>query len=368
MRKWLSIVLVVLFVASVGIAFAGAKFRVGLVFDVGGRGDKSFNDSAYNGLVMAAKELKGYIKDDPDKVDYGKNVEFKYLEPKEGGQDREQLLRALSEMGYNLVFGIGFMFTDSMKNVAKDFPNVKYALVDGYIPNLTEKSNITCLLFKEEEGSFLVGALAAMVTKSKIVGFVGGMDIPIIHKFEAGYKAGVYYVDPSVKVLSMYAGNTPEAFKDPAKGRQITSTFIEQGADVVYHAAGGTGIGVIQACAAAKKWAIGVDSDQGYIFATSSDPKQREMAKYILTSMLKRVDQAVYQTIEAAYKGQLKGGYKVFGVAENGVGYAVNKYNKDVLKPYIKKLEEIKAKIIKGEIKVPSDEESLKKFIKSLKK
>lgn len=323
-------------------------FKVGLVFDVGGRGDLSFNDAAYAGLEQAKKE-------------FGDKIEIKYLEPSAGGENREQLLRLLAEDKYDLIFGVGFMFTDHVAKVSKEFPNTKFGLIDGFVPDLKDTSNVSCLLFKENEGSFLVGAAAGLKTKSSTVGFVGGMKIPLIEKFEAGYIAGAKYVNPKVKVVSDYIGTTGDAFKDPVKGKELALKQIKAGADIVYHASGASGIGVIEAAAAQKKLAIGVDSDQ-------SLTAKAEQRPYILTSMLKRVDVAVYETIKAALNKQFKGGYKVFGVAENGVGYASNQYNEAMLKDIKDKLEDLRKKIISGEIKVPADKKELAEFEKNLPK
>ena len=361
LRKLIAVFLVV---AMVGFVFAGCakktepspqqqatapkKVKVGLVFDVGGRGDLSFNDSAYAGLERAAKE-------------FGDKIEVKYLEPSAGGENREQLLRLLAEDGYDLIFGVGFMFTDHIAKVAKEFPDAKFGLIDGYIEGLDENSNVVCLQFKEEEGSFLVGAAAGLKTQTNKVGFVGGMKIPLIEKFESGYMAGAKYVNPDVEIFSDYIGTTGEAFKDPVKGKELALKQFKSGADVVYHASGASGIGVIEAAAAEKKFAIGVDSDQ----SLTAKPEQRP---YILTSMLKRVDVAVYSTIKDYVEGKFKGGYHVFGLAEDGVGYAVNQYNKDLISDIMPKLDELKEKIIKGEIKVPADKAQYEEFVKNLKK
>lgn len=322
--------------------------KVGIVFDVGGRGDLSFNDMAFAGLEKAQNEFKDKIK-------------THYLEPSEGGANREELLRLMAEDGYDLIFGVGFLFTEHIQKVAKEFPNVKFGLIDGYIPELNDKSNVVCLLFKEQEGSFLVGAAAALKTKANKVGFVGGMKIPLIQKFEAGYIAGAKYVNPKITVLSDYIGTTGEAFKDPTRGKELTLAQIAKGADIIYHASGASGIGVIEAATEKKKLAIGVDADQSL---TAKD----EQKPYILTSMLKRVDVAVYETIKGLVEGKYAGGYRVFGVADDGVGYAKNQFNEAMISDIVPKLEELKQKIIKGEIVVPTDETELKAFTDKLGK
>ncbi|RLD17892.1 MAG: BMP family ABC transporter substrate-binding protein [Caldiserica bacterium] len=313
------------------------KFRVGLVFDVGGRGDKSFNDSAYRGLERAKKELGIY---------------YEYIEPGEGS-DRESALRVLALRGFDIIFGIGFMFSDDIKKISKEFPNIKFACVDYTVkPGEKIPDNLAALKFREEEGSFLVGAIAGLLTKTDIVGFVGGMDIPLIHKFEAGYRAGVKYVNPEAKVLVAYAGVTGEAFKNPSKGKELALSQYSKGADIIYHASGSTGLGVFEAAREMKKLAIGVDSDQYW-----------EAPGYVLTSMIKRVDESVFRTIKMALEGKFKGGVYEFGLKENGVGYVYDENNKNLIpEEVIRKVEKIKEKIIKGEIKVPKTREELKKW------
>ena len=312
--------------------------RVGLVFDSAGRGDKSFNDSAAAGLEAAKQQL-------------GDQIETKDLTPNKDGSNRKEILDSLASDGYQLLFGIGFAFTPDIVKSANENPDVQYAGVDVFDNLCTQKKNLTCLLFKENEGSFIVGAAAALKTKTNTVGFIGGQEVELIKKFEAGYKAGVDYINKTegknVKVLTDYAGTTLQAFSDPAKGKELALKQIGQGADVLYHAAGGTGAGVISQAAAKQKYAIGVDSDQSL---TASPAEQ----KWILTSMLKRVDVAVQKTIDKFVAGQLTAGsVQSFGVKEGGVDYAQNQFNKELLGDMTTKLDEIKQKIASGEIKVP---------------
>ena len=317
-----------------------APLKVGLVFDVGGRGDKSFNDGAYAGLEAAKKEL-------------GDKIEIKYLEPAGSGENREQLLRLLAQDKYDLIFGVGFMFTDSIRKVAKDFPQTKFALIDGYIADLKPEGNVSCLLYREHEGAFLVGAMAAMKSSTGKIGFIGGMQIPLIEKFEAGYIAGARYSKPGIVVFSDYVGTTGDAFKDPVKGKELALKQIGAGADILFHASGASGLGVLEAVATQKKLLIGVDSDQSLNASEAQRP-------YILTSMLKRVDVAVQDTIRKLTGKAFKGGYQEFGIQENGVGYADNEYNRTMIAPFKPKLDEIKAKIQAGEIKVPVNRKELK--------
>ena len=323
---------------------AEAPLKVGLAFDIGGKGDKSFNDSSYRGIEWA-------------EADFG--IEHTELEPGVDA-DRELNLRNLAMMGYDLVIGVGFLFTDSISAVADEFPDTKFAIVDGFIP---DKPNVVSLLFKEQEGSFLVGIVAGMKAKDDgkdTVGFVGGMDIPLIHKFEAGYIAGVHYVYPECKILSAYAGDTPAAFADPVKGKELALAQYDKGAYVIYHASGLTGPGVFEAAKERKLYVIGVDSNQnymGYIEETGES--------FGLTSMLKQVDVSVYLTIKSIVEGTYKGGIEIFGLDRRikvgdevyyGVYYALDEYNeKLVTTKMLVRVEEAKARIIKGEIVVPEE-------------
>ena len=352
------------------VAPAGPKYKIGICFDVGGRGDQSFNDSAYNGLVLLAEQFKGYIKDDPSNVDFGKDVELKYLEPKSGGQDREQIMRAMAEEGYNLIIGVGFLYSDSLAKVAKDFPSIHFGIIDGYIPDLNESSNITCLGFAEHEGSFLMGAVCGLLNKRGKVGFLGGMDIPLIHKFQGGFIAGAMYVNKDLRkpgmILGQYAGKDPGAFNDPKMGESIAVNFFKQGATIVYHASGGTGAGLFKAAKDMGKLAIGVDSDQGLIYASSKNAEEKKMAEFIVTSMLKRVDNAIFLTgKELIETGANVGGYKSFGLANDGVGYAINDYNKKRMQPIVSKLENLKKQIIAGQIQVPDDDAKVAEWAKT---
>lgn len=321
------------------------KYRVGIVYDVGGRGDLSFNDMAYAGLARAQKE-------------FGARIETRDLEPTAGGENREELLRLLAGEKFDLIFGIGFLFTDSVTRVSKDFRNVKFGIIDGFIP---DQPNVASLLFKAHEGSFLVGAAAGLKTKTNKVGFVGGMKIPLIEEFEAGFIAGATYVKPRVQVFSEYAGTTGEAFRDPVKGKELALAEYDRGVDIIYHASGGTGIGVFEAAVVKKRMAIGVDADQS--LTVKADQRRQ-----ILTSMLKRVDVAVYETIKATINGKYRPGVLTFGLKENGVGYAVNEFNRSMIRDIVPRLEALKKDIIAGKIKVPRDKKQLAEFVKKVKR
>ncbi len=308
---------------------AAQQYKVGLVFDVGGRGDKSFNDAAYAGLDRAKNEL---------------DVNVSTLEMGEGN-DREAALRQLAQNGTQLVFGVGFLFSDDIKSLAKEFPNTKFACIDFTVtPGESLTANLVALKFREEEGSYLVGALAGLVSKSDKLGFVGGMEIPLIKKFEAGYRAGVLAVRPNAKLLVKYAGTTGAAFKDPTKGKELALAEYHDGADIIFHASGSTGLGVFEAARELHKLAIGVDSDQ-----------YDEAPGAILTSMVKRVDTAVFETIKQAQAGQWTNGVKEFGLKENGVMWVYDGRNHSLIPDEVhSKVDSLKAAIIAGSIVVPT--------------
>ncbi|WP_394822061.1 BMP family protein [Pendulispora albinea] len=302
--------------------------RVGLVFDIDGRGDKSFNDAAYLGLMRARDEL---------------GAEVSYLEPGQS-EDREAGLRLYASRNLDLVIGVGFIFSSDVDAVARAYPHVSFACVD-YAPGPEgPPPNVAGLSFREEEGSFLVGAAAGLVSKTGHVGFVGGMTIPLIRKFEAGYIAGVKATCPTCEVHSAYAGATPEAFKDPAKGKTLAMTEVAAGADVVYHASGATGHGVFEGARDAHVLAIGVDSDQ-----------YDEMPEVVLTSMVKRVDVAVFEAVRSAIEHRFRGGILQLGVRDHGIDYVHEGPHAARLPPAVTaRVEELRAGIIAGTIAVPA--------------
>jgi len=280
-------------------------------------------------------------------MNYGRKIKIGLVF--EEDEDREIYLRNLAEIGCDLVIGVGFLFTDAITIVADEFPDTSFAIIDGYIP---DKSNVVSLLFKEHEGSFLVGMIAGMRAiedDKNIVGFIGGMDIPLIHKFDAGYRAGIHYVFPECTILSDYAGDTPEAFADPAKGKELALAQYDNGAWVIYHAAGLTGAGVFEAGKERKRYVIGVDSNQNYMGYIEETEES-----FGLTSMVKHVDVTVYLTIKSVVEGTFTGGIEIFGLDRSGVDYALDEYNEDSVTPeMIDQVEVARDKIISGEIIVP---------------
>jgi basic membrane protein A and related proteins len=293
-----------------------------IIFDMGGKFDKSFNEAAYNGAERFKEES---------------GIEYLEFEVTNESQ-RDQALRRMARRGADVVVAVGFSFATPLEEIAKEYPDTKFVIIDGVV----EQPNVQSVVFKEHEGSFLVGMAAAMASKTGKVGFVGGMDIPLIRNFAHGYQQGVKHVEPDAEVLVNMTGTTPAAWNDPAKGAELAQSQFDRGADVVYAAAGGTGLGVLQAAADSGKLSIGVDSNQNYLHPGS-----------VLTSMLKRVDVAVYNAFKSATEGNLETGVQNLGLAEEGVGYALDEHNRELITPEMEaKLEEAKQKIIGGEIEV----------------
>ena len=315
---------------AVGNGNGDSDLRVGMVYDIGGRGDQSFNDAAARGLDQAAD-------------DFG--VDTRDLEPSGTGEDREELLRLLADEGYDLIIGVGFAFEEHIAAVSEDFPDTTFAIVDSVV----DAPNVASLTFAEHEGSFLVGAAAALTSESDHIGFIGGVENPLIQKFEAGYVAGAQAVNPDITIDVSYISQPPDfsGFNDPARAREIAASMYENGADVIYHAAGGSGNGLFEAASAAGEpgevWAIGVDSDQYEIVGETLQP-------YLLTSMLKQVDNAVYQTIENFVAGEDVGGQTAFDLSTDGVGYSTSG---GFIDDITDQLDEFRQQIVDGEITVP---------------
>jgi basic membrane protein A len=311
---------------------AGEGIKVGMAYDIGGRGDLSFNDSAATGLDKAV-------------TDYG--IETQELEPTAGGENREENLRLLAESGFELIFAIGFAFDEGIANTAPDYPDTSFAIVDS----VSDLPNVASLVFAENEGSALVGAAAALKSETQKIGFIGGVNTGLINKFEAGYAFGAEQINPDIEILVQYLTEPPDfsGFNDPAKGKEAALAMFEQGADIVYHAAGGSGGGLFEAAkevsetSGSKVWAIGVDSDQ---FLTASEDVQ----PYILTSMLKRVDVAVYSTITNFVNEGNQSGTVVFDLGADGVGYSTSGGFVDDIVP---QLDDLRAQIIAGDLVVP---------------
>src|SRR6185295_14211918 len=304
-------------------ATAQAELKVGLVLDKGGRDDKSFNAAAYAGATKAQQDLKVFLK-------YVEATDDNAFEP---------LLRTFAQRDYDLIIGVGFAQKEAMGKIAAQFPKKHFAIIDSEVG----APNVRSLMFEEHEGSFLVGAIAAKTSKSGEVGFIGGMDIPLIRRFEMGFKAGVKKVNPKAKVFSNYVGVTPDAWNNPAKAKELALSQYNRGADVIFAAAGASNGGLFDAAEEKKKFAIGVDSNQNWI-----------KPGLVLTSMLKRVDVAVFETIADTQKGAFTGGVKTFGLSNQGIDYALDQYNEKLLSPDLRKvIDELKKEIIAGKINVP---------------
>ena len=297
-------------------------YKPAVVFDMGGKFDKSFNEGIWNGLEKFRKET---------------GIKYREFEVQQEAQ-REQFLRKLAKRGSDPIIAVGFGQAAALSKVAKEFPKTRFSIIDMVV----DLPNVQSIIFKEHEGSFLVGVLAAMKSKSGKVGFVGGMDIPLIHKFACGYVQGVKYINSGTTVYQKMTGTTPAAWSDPARGASLAKNMFDSGADIVYAAAGSTGLGVLQSAADNGKMSIGVDSNQNHLQPGS-----------VLTSMLKRVDVAAYEVFKTGYDNSWKAGFKVLGLAEDGVGWALDEHNSKLVSSAMKsKVEQVRKGIISGSIKV----------------
>ena len=309
--------------AALALMAGTAVAEPAIIFDLGGKFDKSFNEAAFNGASRWAEETGG---------------SFREIELTSEAQ-REQALRRFAESGANPVITTGFAFADPVNAVAGDYPDTTFVNIDGWLPEVPE--NVLLINFQEHQGSYLVGMLAAMKSESGTVGFIGGMDIPLIRHFGCGYAQGAKSINPDITVVSNMTGTTPAAWNDPVKGGELTRAQIGQGADVIYAAAGGTGVGVLQTAADEGIFSIGVDSNQNYLHPGS-----------VLTSMLKRVDVAVYESMKNGDSLET-GGFQTLGLAEDGVGYSVDEHNESLLNAdQIAQVEAAKAAIIDGSLEV----------------
>ena len=313
------------------------RTKVGIVFDIGGKNDRSFNAAAWVGVQKAEKDLNICLYD----VEPGNPTSI------------EPAMRAFAEKSFDLIIGIGFAQGPIMQKVAADYPNIKFAIVDGVIfeaDGKTPMKNVASLVFREHEGSYLVGMIAASKSKTGVLGFIGGMDIPLIHRFETGYEEGARSVNPRIKVIDNYVGVTDGAWNNPGKGKELSLAQIEKGADVIFTAAGNSGLGAFDAVeqygrnekGEANKFVIGVDSNQN-----------GQKPGFVLTSMVKRVDNAVYDVVKEVLDGKFEGGFHAFGLDKDGVAYAMDKNNEGIIPADVLiKVEEAKKKIVAGEIKV----------------
>lgn len=315
----------------------GCKIRVGIVFDIGGKNDRSFNAAAWDGVKRAQEDLDICLYD----VEPGNPTSI------------EPAMRAFAEKNFDLIIGVGFAQGPIMQKVAVDYPQNKFAIVDGVIfeaDGKTPLKNVASLVFREHEGSYLVGMIAASKSKTGTIGFLGGMDIPLIHRFETGYEEGARSVNPDIRVIDNYVGVTDGAWNNPGKGKELALAQIEKGADVIFTAAGNSGLGAFDAVeqygkneqGEANRFVIGVDSNQNGV-----------KPGFVLTSMVKKVDNAVYDVVNEVLNGRFQGGFHVFGLDKDGVAYAMDDNNRALIPAdVIQKVEEARTKIGTGEIKV----------------
>ena len=319
-------ILITLFIACFAvIETASAALKVGLIYDVTGRGDLSFCDAAYAGAKKAKDE-------------WG----FKLTEVTPSlSTDTELTLRRLAKLKYDLIIGVGFLFQEPMNRVASDFPEVKFALIDAII----EQPNVASLTYRAHEGTFLAGVISALKTETKQIGFIGGMKVPLVEAFEIGYRAGIKATNPDLELVADYVGVTPQAFNDPAKAKELALSQYSRGIDIILAAAGASGLGVLEAAKATEKSIIWVDSN-GNDLAPG----------LVLTSVIKGVEISVYETIKSVQEGNFSGGLKDYGLKEGGVEYIVDDVNRDLLSDEIlEQVEAFKAKIIAGDIVVPHE-------------
>jgi len=304
-------------------AAGAADFSPAIVYDFGWKFDRSFNQSASEGAMRFTKETGIAVRD------------FEI----QNASQREQVMRLFARRGASVIVAVGFTQASAVETVAREYPGVKFAIIDGVV----DLPNVESINFREQESSFLCGMAAAMASKTGKVGFVGGMDIPLIRKFAMGYRAGVAYIDPKIEVIENMTGTTPAAWTNPSAGAELAKSQFGRGADVVFHAAGATGIGVMQAAADAGLLSIGCDSNQDYLHPGS-----------VLTSAVKRVDVAVYNVFTEARNGTWKAGPEVLGLAEHGVDYSLDDFNRKLITPDMeRRLNQAKADIIAGKIIVP---------------
>ncbi|RMF16664.1 MAG: BMP family ABC transporter substrate-binding protein [Gammaproteobacteria bacterium] len=312
-----------------GVAFAAATtlaaadgIKPAVVYDMGGKFDKSFNEAVSKGLEKFTKDT---------------GIKVREFEPNNETQF-SQAHRKFAQRGFDPIIGVGFNQATTVKDLAPKFKDTHYVLIDSVV----DAPNVKSILFKEHEGSFLVGMAAALKSKTGKVGFVGGMDIPLIRKFECGYEQGAKYVNPNIEVFANMTGTTPAAWHDLSRGAELAKGQFERGVDVIFAAAGATGLGVYQAAKDAGKYAIGVDSNQNYLHPGT-----------MLTSMVKRVGVAAYKALDEARNGKFKPGIEHLGLAENGVDWAVDEYNASLITDEMKqKIEQAKKDIVAGKIKV----------------
>jgi basic membrane protein A len=366
-KKTLSISLLALAVVLAVLVFSacgkgglfGSKNAIGVVLDEKGRGDKGFNDSAYYGLEIIARSFSGYIKGSTPKVNFGKEVEIVCLTPKDP-EEKVTLLSKLAKEGYTPVYGIGASFAEPVKTVAKDFPKTQFILIDAVIPNLNTNGNIACIIYREHEGAFLVGAMAGLLNKDGKVGFVGAIDSPFAKKMQAAFMAGALYANKNLRsggmILSQYLGknaNADSAYK-------AAGAMYKKGVSIIFNMAGPAGAGVFKAATEMNKQAIGADVDEALVYP--------DYSKAIITSMLKKISQAIFVSAsEAMRNGKIAGGITSYGLVDEAMGYVYDDANKTLIEPIKEQLEDnIKLKLVNEMISIPGTEAQIPEWVKGL--
>ena len=310
-------------IGGIPLAFATDAFRIGLVLDKGGKDDRSFNYAALEGLRRAEKEI---------------NASIKYVEATDDNAF-ETLLRSFAQKKFDLIFAIGVSQAEALKKIANQFKDRKFVIVDTEV----DAPNIKSLVFDEHEGAFLVGAIAALTSKTGRVGFIGGMDIPIIRRFELGYQAGARHIKSDIKVTSNFIGITADSWNNPAKAKELAISQYNLGSDVIFSAAGASGAGLFDAAEEKQKFAIGVDLNQNWV-----------KPGFVLTSMVKKIDEAVFRVSKDASEGKFVAGTQRFGLKDKGVDYSIDSYNEKLIPAAVRmKVEKLKADIIVQKLKVP---------------
>ena len=301
---------------------AAAEVRPGVVYDLGGKFDKSFNEGVYNGAAKFSADT---------------GIEFREFEVQNDSQ-RVQALRNFARRGQDPILAVGFQYASALEKVAPDFPETRFAIIDAVV----DQPNVQSIIFREHEGSFVVGIIAAMASAGGSIGFVGGMDVPLIRRFACGYLLGARHANPDIRVFQNMTGTTGAAWNDPVRGAELAKSQFDRGAEVVFQAAGSTGLGVLQAAADAGRLGIGVDSNQNHLHPGN-----------MLTSMLKRVDVAAYEVFDSARRGEWEPGVRALGLEENGIGWALDEHNEALITPEMKTAaDEAVRMIVAGELEV----------------
>lgn len=333
----------------------------------------SLHDLLYQGMLRVAELHNGFVSGD-EKALFGNQVELALTVLESGTQAHEQELRDTANRGYQLVIGVGMAFSEAVSKIARDFPETHFVLVEGYLPDLTESENVTVVQFAENEGAFLAGALAGLMLPDLgggTLGFLGAMDMPQIRAHQAGFTAGAMYTTDALPendmVAARYISQDPTAFNDPVAAARVAAEMFQDGVRIIFHSAGTSSEGIFQAAYEERRWAIGAERDQGIVYATANTAQERAIGERIVTSMLKRFDVALVRIMEEfiASSSEFRGGYRVYGIADEVFTYAVNRFNEDTLEPYRERLAELKELVASGEVVVPESSGEIEAWAES---